>query len=45
MIRAVLVVAQAATFVGLAAVLLAQGEPKLAAAQILLAGVTVLVYI
>lgn len=44
MIRTVLILAQAATFIGLAGVLFLQGEWKLGLAQTLLAGVTVLVY-
>jgi hypothetical protein len=44
MMRSVLVVAQAATFVALGIVLFASGQLKLGAAQILLAGVTALVY-
>lgn len=42
--RAALIVAQAATFVGLAIVLLRSGEPRLALAQALLAVVTWAVY-
>lgn len=42
--RSALITVQAASFVGLAAVLLRAGEPRLAAAQALLAVVTWLVY-
>lgn len=45
MIRDCLVYAQAATFIGLAIVLAAQADWRLAAAQALLAGVTALVYL
>ena len=42
--RNALIIVQALSFIGLALVLFAGGEPKLAGAQALLAAVTVLVY-
>lgn len=42
--RTALIIAQAATFIGLAVVLARSGEPKLALAQALLAVVTWAVY-
>lgn len=42
--RSILIAVQALSFVGLAGILYATGEWKLASAQALLAGVTVLVY-
>lgn len=42
--RSALIIVQAASFVGLAVVLLLAGDTRLAAAQALLAAVTVLVY-
>jgi len=42
--RTALLVVQTATFLGLGLVLLRSGETRLAAAQFLLAGVTVVVY-
>lgn len=42
--RSLFIIVQAASFVGLAAVLLLAGDTRLAAAQALLAAVTVLVY-
>lgn len=42
--RTAAIILQAATFVWLGALLIYQGEPKLGGAQLLLAGVTYLVY-